>query len=139
MNADLENLARLTHEQILAQDVKDFLRQVNAPQDCSCKVLKYRHSHSGLIIGVYEPLTKKDYYLAFGAVEYFEGPMVWRDATIELKSYEEGMKLLEWVARYRNIPVDSFQGQAALFTFGTSTIITKILGWIFAASDKPPK
>ncbi len=106
-----------------------LLSDINNPLSYQCLVYSYRAGHSQLDIRVDklgEFGSAKAFFLIFGEVEYFEGPVLWQGVNFELGSSEECERLLRCNLNYPSNEEVSLEG-FRLFQVKTDSCLIKII------------
>jgi hypothetical protein len=77
-----------------AEIVKENVFNFENPENVSCSVWNYTHSHSWLQIKAYSFELKQDFLIHFNDVHYFSGAIGWLGANFRLHSRNQCIKLL---------------------------------------------
>jgi hypothetical protein len=99
---------------------------------CVCHVWRYQISHSLMQLRVTEPMSRRDFWLAFEDVQYFEGPMIWTGAVFRVESPEESLRFLReksprWVELPADLPEHALLGRFRLYVVEMPDVLVRIV------------
>lgn len=99
---------------------------------CTCQVWRYEISHSLLQIRVIEPASRKDYWVSFEDVQYFEGPIIWTSAAFRVETADESLQFLRqksarWVELPVDLPEQALIGRFRLYVVQTPEVLVRIV------------
>jgi hypothetical protein len=122
----------------MSYSAKNFFNIAN-PQEYSCRVGSYRVNHSLMLVRAtkseFEP--GKTFYLTFGGVLYFEGPLAWSGADFCISTTDECERLLSKMGYSDSLHVLS--DKYRLFLVELPNLEVKIIALdAIKTSDIPP-
>lgn len=113
-----------------------------APETYRCIIDTYFIGHSRLMIRVVnngqKSLRRSDFYLNFGLVQYYSGPMSWNNANFCLLSKKENAELYAQLYRDLKISADEFpEYLPGLVAVNNGSFLIKIIAPVVTMSNKP--